>query len=100
LRGEDRVVAFDFGTGHFAGAVVQLARLNGQALVVVPYPPVPLARGRQAGPGRLTISDLAPVSACSRCPARDLTGSCGSRMMTGSAGGWSGAVPVTEIAFG
>jgi hypothetical protein len=29
-------VAFDFGTGSFAGPVVQLARLNGQALVLVP----------------------------------------------------------------
>ncbi len=34
--GEDHVVAFDFGTGSFAGAVVHLARLNGQALVLVP----------------------------------------------------------------
>jgi hypothetical protein len=34
--GEDRVVAFDFRTGSFIGAVVQLARLNGQALVFVP----------------------------------------------------------------
>ncbi|HEY6315016.1 MAG TPA: hypothetical protein VIY52_30020 [Streptosporangiaceae bacterium] len=34
--GEDHVVAFDFATGSFAGPVVQLARLNGQALVLVP----------------------------------------------------------------
>jgi DNA-binding beta-propeller fold protein YncE len=34
--GEDRVVAFDFRTGSFIGAVVQLVRLNGQALVFVP----------------------------------------------------------------
>jgi DNA-binding beta-propeller fold protein YncE len=34
--GEDHVVAFDFGTGSFLGPVVQLARLNGQALVLVP----------------------------------------------------------------
>jgi DNA-binding beta-propeller fold protein YncE len=34
--GEDHVVAFDFSTGSFAGPVVQLARLNGQALVLVP----------------------------------------------------------------
>jgi DNA-binding beta-propeller fold protein YncE len=34
--GEDHVVAFDFGTGSFVGPVVQLARLNGQALVLVP----------------------------------------------------------------
>ncbi len=34
--GEDHVIAFDFATGRFAGAVVHLARLNGQALVVVP----------------------------------------------------------------
>ena len=34
--GEDHVVAFDFGTGSFAGPIVQLARLNGQALVLVP----------------------------------------------------------------
>jgi DNA-binding beta-propeller fold protein YncE len=34
--GEDHVVAFDFGTGSFAGPVVRLARLNGQALVLVP----------------------------------------------------------------
>jgi hypothetical protein len=33
--GEDHVVAFDFRTGSFAGPVVQLARLNGQALVLV-----------------------------------------------------------------
>ena len=34
--GEDHVVAFDFRTGSFVGPVVQLARLNGQALVLVP----------------------------------------------------------------
>jgi len=34
--GEDHVVAFDFRTGNFAGAVVHLERLNGQALVLVP----------------------------------------------------------------
>ncbi len=34
--GEDHVVAFDFGAGSFAGPVVRLARLNGQALVLVP----------------------------------------------------------------
>ena len=34
--GEDHVVAFDFSTGRFVGPVVQLARLNGQALVLVP----------------------------------------------------------------
>jgi DNA-binding beta-propeller fold protein YncE len=34
--GEDHVVAFDFRTGSFAGPVVRLARLNGQALVLVP----------------------------------------------------------------
>ena len=34
--GEDHVVAFDFSTGGFAGPVVQLPRLNGQALVLVP----------------------------------------------------------------
>jgi len=34
--GEDHVVAFDFSTGNFAGSVVHLARLNGQALVLVP----------------------------------------------------------------
>lgn len=34
--GEDHVVAFDFSTGHFAGPVVSLTRLNGQALVLVP----------------------------------------------------------------
>jgi DNA-binding beta-propeller fold protein YncE len=34
--GEDHVVAFDFSTGSFAGPVVHLARLNGQALVLVP----------------------------------------------------------------
>jgi hypothetical protein len=34
--GEDHVVAFDFRTGSFVGPVVQLARLNGQALVLLP----------------------------------------------------------------
>jgi DNA-binding beta-propeller fold protein YncE len=34
--GEDHVVAFDFRTGSFIGPVVHLARLNGQALVLVP----------------------------------------------------------------
>jgi hypothetical protein len=34
--GEDHVVAFDFSTGSFAGPVLHLARLNGQALVLVP----------------------------------------------------------------
>ena len=34
--GENHVVAFDFSTGSFAGPVVHLARLNGQALVLVP----------------------------------------------------------------
>jgi DNA-binding beta-propeller fold protein YncE len=34
--GEEHVVAFDFATGSFAGPVVHLARLNGQALVLVP----------------------------------------------------------------
>jgi DNA-binding beta-propeller fold protein YncE len=34
--GEDHVVAFDFRTGSFAGPVVHLERLNGQALVLVP----------------------------------------------------------------
>jgi hypothetical protein len=34
--GEDHVVAFDFRTGTFAGPLVHLERLNGQALVLVP----------------------------------------------------------------
>jgi hypothetical protein len=34
--GEHHVVAFDFRTGSFAGSVVRLERLNGQALVLVP----------------------------------------------------------------
>jgi DNA-binding beta-propeller fold protein YncE len=34
--GEDHVVAFDFRTGGFIGPVVHLARLNGQALVLLP----------------------------------------------------------------
>jgi hypothetical protein len=34
--GKDHVVAFDFRTGSFVGPVVHLARLNGQALVLVP----------------------------------------------------------------
>ena len=33
--GEDHVVAFDFSTGSFLGPVVQLQRLNGQALVLL-----------------------------------------------------------------
>jgi sugar lactone lactonase YvrE len=33
---EGGVAAFDFATGRFAGPVVQLARLNGQAVVLVP----------------------------------------------------------------
>jgi hypothetical protein len=33
--GEDQVVAFDFSTGAFLGPVVQLPRLNGQALVLL-----------------------------------------------------------------
>jgi hypothetical protein len=35
--GEDHVVAFDFRTGSFLDPVVQLARLNGQALALVPW---------------------------------------------------------------
>jgi hypothetical protein len=34
--GEDHVIAFDFRTGSFTGVVVHLARLNGQALVLLP----------------------------------------------------------------
>ena len=34
--GQDHVVAFDFRTGSFVGPVVELTRLNGQALVLVP----------------------------------------------------------------
>jgi hypothetical protein len=34
--GENHVVAFDFRTGSFIGPVVHLARLNGQALVLLP----------------------------------------------------------------
>jgi DNA-binding beta-propeller fold protein YncE len=34
--GEDHVAAFDFPAGSFAGAVVHLTRLNGQALVLIP----------------------------------------------------------------
>ncbi len=34
--GEDHVVAFDFDTGGFVGPVVHFARLNGQALALVP----------------------------------------------------------------
>jgi DNA-binding beta-propeller fold protein YncE len=34
--GQDHIVAFDFRTGSFVGPVVHLARLNGQALVLVP----------------------------------------------------------------
>jgi DNA-binding beta-propeller fold protein YncE len=33
---EDGIAAFDFATGSFVGFVVQLARLNGQALVLLP----------------------------------------------------------------
>jgi DNA-binding beta-propeller fold protein YncE len=33
--GEDHVVAFDFSTGDFLGPVLQLPRLNGQALVLL-----------------------------------------------------------------
>jgi hypothetical protein len=33
--GQDHVMAFDYATGSFAGPVVQLARLNGQALALV-----------------------------------------------------------------
>jgi DNA-binding beta-propeller fold protein YncE len=33
--GEDHVMAFDFRTGSFAGPVVHLARLNGQALLLL-----------------------------------------------------------------
>ncbi len=36
--GQDHVVAFDFATGSFAGAVVQFTRLHGQALVFIPEP--------------------------------------------------------------
>jgi hypothetical protein len=34
--GEDHVIAFDFANGSFAASVVQLTRLNGQALVFIP----------------------------------------------------------------
>jgi DNA-binding beta-propeller fold protein YncE len=34
--GEDGVAAFDFATGDFVAPVAQLARLNGQALVLIP----------------------------------------------------------------
>jgi DNA-binding beta-propeller fold protein YncE len=34
--GEDNVVAFDFRTGSFIGPIAHLARLNGQALVLLP----------------------------------------------------------------
>jgi DNA-binding beta-propeller fold protein YncE len=34
--GKDHVVAFDFSSGRFLGVVAQLARLNGQALVLLP----------------------------------------------------------------
>jgi hypothetical protein len=37
--GEDHVVAFDFSTGGFLGPVVQLPRLNGQALVLLAQTP-------------------------------------------------------------
>jgi hypothetical protein len=33
--GQDHVVAFHFSTGGFVGPVVQLPRLNGQALVLL-----------------------------------------------------------------
>jgi len=36
--GEGHVVAFDFSTGDFLGAVVDLPRLNGQALVLLDLP--------------------------------------------------------------
>jgi len=34
--GRDHVVAFDFPTGRFLGAIAELRRLNGQALLVLP----------------------------------------------------------------
>jgi len=34
--GQDHVVAFAFSTGSFIGVVARLARLNGQALALVP----------------------------------------------------------------
>jgi DNA-binding beta-propeller fold protein YncE len=34
--GEDHVISFDFATGSFTGVVARLARLNGQAVVLVP----------------------------------------------------------------
>jgi hypothetical protein len=34
--GRDHVVAFDFPTGKFLGAIAELRRLNGQALLVLP----------------------------------------------------------------
>jgi DNA-binding beta-propeller fold protein YncE len=34
--GEDHVVVFDVGTGRFAGTAVQLTRLNGQAVALIP----------------------------------------------------------------
>jgi hypothetical protein len=33
--GEDHVMAFDFRTGSFAGPIVHLVRLNGQALLLL-----------------------------------------------------------------
>jgi DNA-binding beta-propeller fold protein YncE len=36
--GEDHIVSFNFATGSFAGVVARLERLNGQALVLVPWP--------------------------------------------------------------
>jgi hypothetical protein len=33
--GEDHVVVFDFSTGGFVGLVVELPRLNGQALALL-----------------------------------------------------------------
>jgi hypothetical protein len=34
--GKDHVISFDFATGSFTGVVARLARLNGQAVVLVP----------------------------------------------------------------
>jgi hypothetical protein len=36
--GQDHLVAFDFSTGRFLGPVLQLSRLNGQALLVLDQP--------------------------------------------------------------
>ena len=38
---DPRIVAFDFRTGSFVGTVAHIARLNGQALVLVPQPEDP-----------------------------------------------------------